>query len=237
VTFGRRATADWSLLAPSFWAITIRASVRAPLSQSVPLAHLGGTIRHAVSSDRIVYFDRSEDARLRQPLVADQNLPSSGIRAANATVTVGLRAFRPGDEGRVHRLLRELPATYPNGGLWLDRKVQDAKERKALITLAYLGNYLAGMAIETPKSRNARKLSTLFVPYWARRKGVGSTILKHCIDDWRRSRLRSVHLTMPLGRKDELAPMFALNGFRPAACAKDRYWQGHDELVMSWEPE
>lgn len=133
------------------------------------------------------------DARARRYRVTDSATPSSICVARHG--------------GYVHQLTRlntraalspvpQLLDRYPDGLDWLDRRIEDCAYGKASIFGVTDGNDLAAIAIETPKGRHLRKLSTFGVaPCW-RLSGLGRSLMTALRLRWLREDVDQVHVTV-----------------------------------------
>ena len=82
-------------------------------------------------------------------------------RSTDSAVT--LRSYRRSDKPALFRMLCFIDSRYPDGFAWLDRRLDDVADDRALCTVAVARGELVGVTIETPKGRNMIKLSTLWV--------------------------------------------------------------------------
>jgi ribosomal protein S18 acetylase RimI-like enzyme len=152
------------------------------------------------------------------------------------TTRVSLRPFALSDRTGVSRLLATLPTLYPNGGQWLDARLTDAYEGRARCTLATVQGLLAGVLIETPKGRQALKLSTVYVGPTYRMIGIGSRLIQHARNLWYRDDPQHVYVTVAAEGTTGVDAFFRAQGFRDIDISTDRYGIGRDELIMSWQP-
>jgi|HubBroStandDraft_6_1064221.scaffolds.fasta_scaffold04031_2 hypothetical protein len=70
----------------------------------------------------------------------------------NLSSQIAIRRYRRADDGTAVRMLSFLPTLYPNGMLWLQKRLDDVVDGKAQCRLASFLSAPAGIAIETPKS-------------------------------------------------------------------------------------
>ena len=148
--------------------------------------------------------------------------------------TIALRPFRPSDRADVTSLLTDLPALYPKGAKWLQRRLDDVVENRARCTLAVCGSAILGATIETPKGTKQTKLSTIFVRPALRRRGVGSLLMEDCRRRWDLSDLDDVIVTVACTRLPEVTPLFVRTGFEMVAIEQARYGDERDEAVLRW---
>ena len=127
--------------------------------------------------------------------------------------TIALRPFRPSDRAGVTSLLTDLPALYPEGAKWLQRRLDDVVENRARCTLAVRHTAILGATIETPKGARHMKLSTIFVRPALRKRGVGSLLMEDCRRRWELSDLDDVIVTVAWARLPEVTPLFRRTGF------------------------
>jgi GNAT superfamily N-acetyltransferase len=150
-----------------------------------------------------------------------------------------LRPYDRADRARVTQLLRFLPELYPNGDLWLQRRLSDVERGTALCTVAVVGGSqsLAGLTIETPKARGSVKLSTIYVRPECRLHGIGSLLLRRAHQRWAQAAVRSAHVTVDQSRLDSLAPLLRSTHFMFVAVERGRYAPERTEYVYRWRPE
>jgi len=161
---------------------------------------------------------------------------STGRNGAGVSTlpTITFRPFSPSDRADVISLLTDLPALYPKGARWLQRRLDDVVEGRARCTLAVCHTAILGATIETPKGRKHMKLSTIFVRPTLRRCGVGSLLMDDCRRRWELSDLDEVIVTVALTRLREVAPLFRRTGFEMLAVEQARYGDERDEAVLRW---
>jgi GNAT superfamily N-acetyltransferase len=158
------------------------------------------------------------------------------VRRTRATPLV-LRPYSHADRAGVTELLRFLPALYPNGNSWLQRRLTDAEQGKALCTVAVSGNSerLAGLTIETPKGKASVKLSTIYVHPEYRSRGIGSLLLRRARNRWIHSDTTSAYVTVDESRRHLLAPLLQSNHFILGAVEPGRYAADRTEYVYVWD--
>jgi ribosomal protein S18 acetylase RimI-like enzyme len=162
---------------------------------------------------------------------------ASGRTPARRQLDICLSPFTSGDRSHVTGLLKDLPQLYPSGGKWLERRLDDALDGKARVTLARAGSNAIGVTIETPKGKNRIKLSTILVGENVRGYGVGSRLLTSCIDSWSRSGIEEAIVTVRVNRAPQLAPLLSRLGFNCIGIERNRYGELNDEAVFKWTPD
>ena len=156
-------------------------------------------------------------------------------RASAPTLpTIALRPFSRPDRAGVTSLLADLPALYPEGEKWLQRRLDDVVENRARCTLAVCQSAILGATIETPKGTRHMKLSTIFVRPAVRKRGVGSLLIEACRRRWELSDLEDVTVTVAWTRLPEVTPLFWHTGFEMVAIEQARYGDDRDEAVLRW---
>lgn len=136
----------------------------------------------------------------------------------------------------VQDLLAVLPKLYPNGSVWLARRLDDALAGEARCTLVDLDGAVAGVAIETPKGFGRLKLSTFLIADEFRSCGVGGTFLRSLHDRWVYEQVQQVHVTVAEHHYHEVYRAFAPVGFLTVAHELDRYGPERSEYVMTCLP-
>lgn len=140
------------------------------------------------------------------------------------------------DLPRVQSLLAVLPDLYPQGRIWLDRRLDDVLGGRARCTLIEVDNVVAGVAIETPKAFDRLKLSTFLIADEYRNAGVGGCLIRFLHGRWVRDSVGQVHVTVAEHRHDQVRRAFAPVGFLTVAHEVDRYGPGRNEYVMTCLP-
>jgi hypothetical protein len=140
------------------------------------------------------------------------------------------------DLPRVQSLLAVLPELYPEGGAWLDRRLDDVLAGRARCTLVEVDDVVAGVAIETPKAFDRFKLSTFLVADEYRNAGVGGSLIRFLHGRWVRDAVGQVHVTVAEHHHDHVRRAFAPVGFLTVAHEVDRYGPGRSEYVMTCLP-
>ena len=150
-----------------------------------------------------------------------------------------VRPYTPQDWGSVVTALAELlRGSYPNGHLWLSRRLTDIEEGRARCHVATsAGAELVGVAIETPKGAGSVKLSTVWVDVRYRRAGTGAQLLSACQDGWLAGAIGRAWVTANGDAVSAVSALVTPRGFRVAGCARDRYGPGRHEWVLVWTPE
>ena len=152
----------------------------------------------------------------------------------NVCSQIVLRPFLLVDLKSVQVLLQDLPALYPGGDAWLLRRLTDALAGAARCTLAVSAQGLAGITIETPKSLDTVKLSTLYVHPDFRHLGLGTQLLKACRSGWVQAGITTAYVTVDARLTTSLAPLLRQVGFSYTALECNRYGPGRDEMVFHW---
>lgn len=134
-------------------------------------------------------------------------------------------------------LCAPLSAFYPGGGPWLERRLNDVRDQRALCTVVTRRGSLVATAIETPKSTRRSKLSTIWVHPAARRRGIGGRLLTHLTTSWQQRGIEEIYVTVADEVVPALLPLLCDRGFVADAIERDRYRDGHDEYVLGWRPE
>lgn len=147
-----------------------------------------------------------------------------------------LRPYHTADRPALWRLLNFLPALYPGGGAWLDRRLVEVEAEKASCDLIVTGRTPVAVAIQTPKGARKLKLCTLYVaPRW-RSARLGTALLAHVRLGWILAGMREAHVTVDTLRAPALERILLPAGFRRRVCLPDRYGAARSELVFTWEP-
>jgi hypothetical protein len=154
----------------------------------------------------------------------------------NLSSQIAIRRYRRADEGTAVRMLSFLPTLYPNGMLWLQKRLDDVVDGKAQCRLASFLSAPAGIAIKTPQSPGTIKLSTFWVSESFRRQGIARSLLTNSIMRWRSHDVRMVYMTAHLGAASLLSPLFKQFGFCTEPPELNRYGTGRDEVVFRWVP-
>ena len=142
------------------------------------------------------------------------------------------RSYEAADRYQVKKLLSGLPALYPNGDTWLERRLGELQDPGPRCTVVQRGPEIVGVAIETPKPRNRLKLSTLFIATGARREGHGSHLLAFLCDRWDRESLDVVTVTAAQELMPGVGAFFETADFEHFLTALDRYGLDRHEVVM-----
>lgn len=174
----------------------------------------------------------SEDAPRQKPIHVDDK----DILLSSACDEFLLRPFLHNDFVQARVLLRELPAIYPGGDAWLNRRLSDAIAGTARCTVAASPYGLVGITIETPKGYDRLKLSTLYIHPDFRRSGLGKRMLNTCRLAWMLAGIQQVHVTVDARRTSALAPLLVNAGFKYTTTELHRYGAGRHETVFHWYP-
>ena len=150
---------------------------------------------------------------------------------------IWLRPYAIQDRDAVFALLTDLPALYPGGGAWLEKRLDDVHFGRAFCTLAVSAFGPIGVTIETPKGASALKLSTIFVAARSRRLGVGSLLLGRCVSRWLAVNLKHVHVTVDQRLSTSLRPLLTSSGFDCSGVEYDRYGPGRNEVIFRWNQD
>jgi ribosomal protein S18 acetylase RimI-like enzyme len=150
---------------------------------------------------------------------------------------VDLRPYGAQDRAAVTRLLSILPALYPNGVEWLQRRLGELRPDGPRCTLAVTNTVPIGVAIETPKSTMNLKLSTLYVAHSYRRQGVGRELVRALVGHWLMEGRGHVYVTAAHTAADSVQSCLGEFGFRRVAEIENRYGAGRHEVVLAWNPQ
>jgi ribosomal protein S18 acetylase RimI-like enzyme len=113
---------------------------------------------------------------------------------------------------------------YPNGLDWLERRLDDVEAGHA--DLWQVGQAL-GWAIVTPKGPHEVKLSTFYIAPVARGRGLGSTLLRALVGNWRHRDILNASVTVD--EDSSLAcGFFEKHGFRPLSDGRRPYGMRFD---------
>jgi hypothetical protein len=138
-------------------------------------------------------------------------------------------------------IMRELApvlrAHYPQGDLWLSRRLDDVQDGRARAQVALLDRQLAGIAIETPKCGGQVKLSTLWVAPQVRQCGLGTALLHCCTHHWLTAGTPCAWITVGAVARRELTALIGTHGFRQTTVERHRYGTGRHEWILHWTPE
>jgi Acetyltransferase (GNAT) domain len=156
--------------------------------------------------------------------------------ATNWTFPITIQPFRSDDWGSVLNLLTDLPLLYPGGAAWLSVRLRDVVRRRAACWLAFRCDVLAGIAIETPKGRRVRKLSTLFVGEAFRGRGIAYSLVSRLTRNWTRDELDLAYVTVDLRKAVDLSSVLWKFGFIYQTVEFGRYGSERDEVILSWKP-
>lgn len=144
------------------------------------------------------------------------------------------RYFRRALSAELTPVLTDL---YPDGGKWLQRRLDDVESGSAAATVVARGAQIAGVTIETPKEIGRLKLSTLWVHPSCRRIGIGSAMLGRGRKKWIQTEASRVDLTCAASAASGLAPLLHRSGFLLESLERNRYGEGRHEFVFSWRPD
>ena len=147
-----------------------------------------------------------------------------------------LRPYRATDRISLTQLLSFLPDLYPGGFAWLDRRLYQVLCGKARCTVALKDGGIVGVTIETPKSGNSIKLSTIFVDPSVRRRGVGQLLIDGCHNQWKRDSVSGCYVTADHRIADHLGKLLTQFSFEKTGLVRNRYGKGRHEAIFSWKP-
>jgi GNAT superfamily N-acetyltransferase len=165
----------------------------------------------------------------------DNELLCSG---ADVSSKANLRAYQPQDRESLMAVLQPVLAKlYPGGPQWLKRRLSEIEPGGPRCTLALSGRSIVGVAIETPKSGAALKLSTLYVSRVWRGRGLGTTFANFLADRWREEGRMRVHLTAPDSAPLAVYRCLSAIGFTEGQYLEERYGKGRNEVLMTWSAE
>ncbi len=152
------------------------------------------------------------------------------------TTTAPWRSYgRDGDwEMTMRGASAVIRASYPDGDLWLSRRLDDVEDGNGHAQIIAGGHQLQGLLIETPKPHGCIKLSTLWISPELRRTGLGTKILEARTASWVASGAPRVWITASAIARTQLEPLLSAHGFTLIACETDRYGRGRDEFVYQW---
>jgi N-acetylglutamate synthase-like GNAT family acetyltransferase len=155
-------------------------------------------------------------------------------RESRNSVQALIRPYTRKDYRSVCRLLDDLPARYPNGDAWLDRRLGDVLCGRARCTVAESQSQVIGITIETPKSRRRLKLSTIFVRPDYRGFRIGTNLIQTCHSRWICEELEQVYVTADERIRSLIIPPLQRVGFELVSIIPDRYGAGQNEMVLCW---
>jgi GNAT superfamily N-acetyltransferase len=149
-----------------------------------------------------------------------------------------------GDVAIAHLLDADLPAVtrlldptlsnlYPNGRLWLRRRLIDVLAGDAVALVAHGADAAVGAAILTPKPGHGMKLSTIYVSDCARSHGVGTHLLSSAVQLADDARVAELWVTVAHHIAPELSPLLEREGFTETAYESNRYGLGRHEIVYT----
>jgi predicted transcriptional regulator/GNAT superfamily N-acetyltransferase len=158
---------------------------------------------------------------------------SSAARSADAPFR--LRSYTPAERPQVIELISGLGSMYPAADRWLARRLTDADEGNAIVTVADFAGEILGVLIETFKPDRTMKISTLYVEPEVRREQVASSLLYAAQERWRLLGIEAAYITVPASERTGLMPFLMHRSFIPVDVEPDRYGEGRDEVVFRWE--
>jgi GNAT superfamily N-acetyltransferase len=126
---------------------------------------------------------------------------------------------------------------YPHGMARLSARLDEVADGHAGCAVAWSGDNLIGVAVDSPKGSLVAKLSTLWVDPDARRLGVGSALAATVTQRWLARGVERGHIT---ARSSVAAPISALlsrHGFFDSGLVMHRYGSEHPEQVFLWRPD
>lgn len=149
-------------------------------------------------------------------------------------------AVTPAPSGRVSenrrdvaRLLDFLPALYPGGAQWLDRRLAEVERGEAVCLSARRGTELVGVAIGKLKADGRYKLCTLYVAPEARRHGAGRMLLRGITNAANRASATEIYVTAAHTVSFQVWRLVRSEGFLPVVTQLNRYGAGRHETVFS----
>lgn len=147
-----------------------------------------------------------------------------------------LRVYTSDDHEDVVRLLTPvLRDLYPEGEVWLARRLDDIVAGKASCILAIFQGKMVGVAITTPKKPGRVKLSTLYVSPGARGRGIGKQILRATLARLRMDGVDDVYITAAHTVAEQIAPLLIAQGFIRLNRSPNRYGPGrHEDIYEAW---
>jgi predicted GNAT family acetyltransferase len=149
------------------------------------------------------------------------------------TTEVELRNYLPVDESCVVEMLGPvLGNLYPAGGSWLTRRLRDVAGKRARCIVAVAEGTLVGVLIETPKSRNRVKISTLYVTESRRGHGIAGRLLDCAIGHLLLQKVDTAYITAAHSISSEIGRVLLSRDFNWKYRVCDRYGQGRHEDVF-----
>lgn len=142
------------------------------------------------------------------------------------------QALGASDISRVKEFLRIVPALYPGGDEWLDRRLSETLAGEAECLLIKDGCSVLGVCIVTPKPR-ALKISTLLVCSEARGHGVGASLLSRALEIASDKQLQETYITVAHHLAEPLTDWLVPWGFTRTALEMNRYGVGRHECVLT----
>lgn len=138
----------------------------------------------------------------------------------------------------VFRLLsRDLSHVYVGGQRWLDGKLAELHDGRASGLVVEDGaGRVVGSAIETPKGSRRTKLSTIYVKPVYRHNRIGTSMMRSLISSWSTRDVEYASVTVASSRVRTIQPLLTTWGFSLVALIPERYGDGRDEFVFTWQP-
>lgn len=130
-------------------------------------------------------------------------------------------------------LLDFLPALYPDGAEWLERRLDDVERGDAWCSLLQDGGEIVGVALGVLKSNLQFKICTLYVRPESRHQGGGASLV------WEMRRIalmcgaQGSYITAAHTVSEDLWRTLEPAGFCPQVTQLDRYGVGRHETVFS----
>ena len=147
--------------------------------------------------------------------------------------TVSIRPYSRKDRPAVTNLLRIIPTLYPNGGAWLDSRLDDIESKKASCTLAFKNDFLGGVLIDVSKGLRRRKICTLYISPEFSKQGLGSKLFSSCASRWVQSAIDTLHITVARERLSQIEGFLFAKNFELIGVERQRYGNARDEFVYS----
>jgi GNAT superfamily N-acetyltransferase len=165
-------------------------------------------------------------------------VPASGPALLGSKLLAAtLEPYQKSRRSQVVSLLAILPELYPNGDAWLHQRLFEVENSGPRGTLILMGRDVVGVAIETPKSTQRLKLSTIYVsPSW-RGLGLGRLLVTKLRGRWLREGRVQVYVTVAHHLACSVSRALMPLGFSFDALVLDRYGRGRHEVILTWTNE
>lgn len=159
--------------------------------------------------------------------------------SAKATAPFSIGRWRGEDKDQIIAFLRRLELSYPDIAKWIDRGGKpDAIWGKVVsndysVTVARVGDEVAGFCMTQRKDDRNHKMSTFYVAPPYRKQNVGPRLLREEI--YRLARERCKRLMVTFGHEEfhTMQPFFSKFGFSCDGISPQRYRDNSYEVVMA----